>query len=568
MTEQEIECRKCGAVIPGESKFCLSCGSKVISEPDEVIENKEKEPLKCHACGNEVPENSRFCLECGEELGKTSAEGDREISNDSPDIENEYISDYMPNFKFEKKELTPKGRWIARVTRAGIAFLCSVIMTVLCFLPIVNISIPEIDEDFSLKVTPIDSIVFLINSTKNHDIDEIQEEYLEIIEELEYAFDGNMSSVEYDDLSKKEKALLQKYMMEYVKASLEYEEVEDTIFLYVTAIFAMLYMVSCIALCVLSCVYLLSLLGLVHIRSKKLVKHILGLFVTVPIIMLCQKFSFSASGVSGYNVELTGISIAVIIITVCCMIVYAIISKIIGESKGAKFVIAKFATIGLSLLVIITVFSPVISTEVTGKFFGKTANSTYKFLIDAECFGGFLITENDVVEYEEKIDIYNEERELLLKDYFNKITAYELKEVRKGQADSANFDVLKLGVILVLIVKYVNIFISTPICYLLVLIAMGFVIRKQVLQICFADEKTTSIFEILVFVFSIIALAMSIVLVCVASTGLDKYRLLGYEVAIRFEAILMPIYALILLITTCIIKRCERIKKNTAEQNQ
>ena len=82
MTEQEIECRKCGAVIPGESKFCLSCGSKVISEPDEVIENKEKEPLKCHACGNEVPENSRFCLECGEELGKTSAEGDREISND------------------------------------------------------------------------------------------------------------------------------------------------------------------------------------------------------------------------------------------------------------------------------------------------------------------------------------------------------------------------------------------------------------------------------------------------------------------------------------------------------
>ncbi|MCR4585534.1 MAG: SPFH domain-containing protein [Lachnospiraceae bacterium] len=83
-----IKCAKCGADLPENAKFCLSCGEKVVHiQPGQLIcpacgkatpEGKFcmecGAPLvnKCPNCGSEVPAGGKFCLECGT---KISAEG-------------------------------------------------------------------------------------------------------------------------------------------------------------------------------------------------------------------------------------------------------------------------------------------------------------------------------------------------------------------------------------------------------------------------------------------------------------------------------------------------------------
>lgn len=50
-----IQCIKCGASIPGKSKFCPECGAS--------------QALSCPKCGEPISKGSKFCVNCGEKLG-------------------------------------------------------------------------------------------------------------------------------------------------------------------------------------------------------------------------------------------------------------------------------------------------------------------------------------------------------------------------------------------------------------------------------------------------------------------------------------------------------------------
>ncbi len=49
-----IQCVKCGATIPGKSKFCPECGAT--------------QALSCPKCGEPISKGSKFCVNCGEKL--------------------------------------------------------------------------------------------------------------------------------------------------------------------------------------------------------------------------------------------------------------------------------------------------------------------------------------------------------------------------------------------------------------------------------------------------------------------------------------------------------------------
>ena len=78
-----VKCPKCGAELPANAKFCLTCGEKVVSLDDNIICPKCGEatpkgkfciacgaPLanKCSKCGADVPAGGKFCLECGNKM--------------------------------------------------------------------------------------------------------------------------------------------------------------------------------------------------------------------------------------------------------------------------------------------------------------------------------------------------------------------------------------------------------------------------------------------------------------------------------------------------------------------
>lgn len=50
-------CVKCGAELPDGAKFCLACGSRVVSEPGKT--------RFCMHCGAALPAGAKFCLQCG-----------------------------------------------------------------------------------------------------------------------------------------------------------------------------------------------------------------------------------------------------------------------------------------------------------------------------------------------------------------------------------------------------------------------------------------------------------------------------------------------------------------------
>lgn len=56
--EKEASCPKCNTLLPGNAKFCFTCGHKM---PQEVF---------CSNCGAKMPEMAKFCMECGTKRGE------------------------------------------------------------------------------------------------------------------------------------------------------------------------------------------------------------------------------------------------------------------------------------------------------------------------------------------------------------------------------------------------------------------------------------------------------------------------------------------------------------------
>lgn len=76
-------CKKCGAKLPANAKFCLECGERVTHEGTVICPNcKEPTPkgkfclhcgyrlsVTCPKCGANLVPGAKFCPECGERLG-------------------------------------------------------------------------------------------------------------------------------------------------------------------------------------------------------------------------------------------------------------------------------------------------------------------------------------------------------------------------------------------------------------------------------------------------------------------------------------------------------------------
>ena len=82
---QSVKCPSCGAMLTAEAKFCLQCGAKIESEPQQFCPecgakmvagakfcmncgHKMSAQAVCPGCGKEVPAGAKFCLECGTKI--------------------------------------------------------------------------------------------------------------------------------------------------------------------------------------------------------------------------------------------------------------------------------------------------------------------------------------------------------------------------------------------------------------------------------------------------------------------------------------------------------------------
>ena len=93
-------CRVCGAVLPPDSMFCVSCGSKV-----EEQKPSESNMKKCISCGREIGSDMKFCSYCGAlQENKQNDDQNESIQNaGNADVDIDFNDGDIQNSEPEKK---------------------------------------------------------------------------------------------------------------------------------------------------------------------------------------------------------------------------------------------------------------------------------------------------------------------------------------------------------------------------------------------------------------------------------------------------------------------------------
>lgn len=91
VSQQQMHCPYCGAIVSPDAKFCPSCGKAL---PLASQSPSTETPTICPNCGAELPEGAKFCPSCGAEIKADSAQIERPAVdvNDEKKL-TQYVSD-------------------------------------------------------------------------------------------------------------------------------------------------------------------------------------------------------------------------------------------------------------------------------------------------------------------------------------------------------------------------------------------------------------------------------------------------------------------------------------------
>lgn len=65
-------CTKCGSELPKDALFCVSCGTKVVTQ--STAQERTGDYIKCANCGAMVQNGVRFCTACGKPMEQPAAQ--------------------------------------------------------------------------------------------------------------------------------------------------------------------------------------------------------------------------------------------------------------------------------------------------------------------------------------------------------------------------------------------------------------------------------------------------------------------------------------------------------------
>ncbi len=504
----------------------------------------------CTKCGKELTDESLFCSACGtkqepaiNEEQQTNLIENKILPNTTP---KSTVSNFLSNTQYT----------IPTIIKQFLLCLLSLVMVITIFLPVKSMTIDYNGDEVELGITPIDSIIFTVDSFSSLSSEDIQDSKLyesllddkEALDEALQDYDGefnNDSTALFNSAVKKTARLL--FMS---------EDYETNIFLVLEGIISVAYIVVSALFLIYAILKLLNYLGVIN---NKIYPKTYGLSGFMLAIFIGLYTVFSIEDLSIINVFLgdnldvemgAGSTLGFISFG----IIYAVIISIryfFQKSLKPFNVIKSIVTLVTSILLILLCFGPAFNTEIKATF---SDSSTKKTAI-VEIYNDVYIDMKVNDEYDELLENFEDATEEEIAESFerllNRISYYSKREVTKGKANSIIYDIIKKSYYLQLEDFGFIISSITPIILTLISISAGYLISLILIRLMtndydvHAESRTKS----LMLFFTILYTILNVVLILAVNNFFDTYLKYKFTLLLSTANIFALIVAIIIKLT-------------------
>ena len=406
----------------------------------------------CSTCGKQIPAEAQFCPVCGAPQ-TTVQSAENAPAETAPAAEAAPAVENAESVKsFDKKLLT---KILSPLIVAAISF----IMLITAFLPIVKVNAGTEKDDPVYKISALNTVTFMFDSFKSMPSEDLRDSKIyEKFEDQYEAFYDEMKDLEaedydsYKELPGRIKNLYNKIFITSTRMSLQSESYKTNLPLVVAGLASLIYVVASVAFFAFAVMNLLKAVSAKEEEEKKEVfdqKKLNKLFLAIPMVLALAFFSgriaLAALGISGREISASGAATFTFIV-VFFAIAASLAFEILLDVK--KFVITVkeklFKLIGvvvpllLSVIILITLSSPILSASVSAKFGGRSSEKKMNIPLETSYFAGLRMTESEKDYAEERFDAEDEVKEAAVKSLFGGFASYSVKDVKDGEANSKN----------------------------------------------------------------------------------------------------------------------------------
>lgn len=406
----------------------------------------------CSTCGKQIPADAQFCTVCGapqttDQSVETAPEESAPAAEAAPAAENaEGVK------AFDKKLLT-------KILSPLIVAAIALIMLITAFLPVVKVNAGT-DEDAPVyKVSALNTVTFMFDSFKSMSSEDIRDSklYEKFEEQYENFYDEmkDLGAEDYDsykELPGKIKNLYNKIFVTSTRMSLQSENYKTNLSLVVAGLAALLYVVATVAFFAFAVMNLLKAVSANEEEEKKEAfdqKKLNKLFLAIPMVLALAFFSgkmaFTTFGISERLMSLSGAAVftfIVVFLAFAASLALEILFDVKKFVSVAKEKLVKLigvaASLLLSVVILITLSSPVLSASVSAKFGGRSGEKKMNIPLETSYFASLRMTESEKEYAESKFDTEDEAKEIAVKSLFGGFASYSVKDVKEGEANSKN----------------------------------------------------------------------------------------------------------------------------------
>ena len=495
----------------------------------------------CIFCGTELPGEAKFCFSCGK--AQPAYDGDRRI-----------VQSFEPSAdcaKVNKKPAAPLA-----LLRNSLILAVAVILFTLSFFPFIkveqNMSEQGISFDVEVDFSPIDVVVLFFDSFKmlseeeleNSAIaEELEELQNDVIDEISVSASGKIT------FSREGERLMKKAAMLTMRQTIQSEDYTPGFFVILNLISCVLYILLTLALLVFAILSFISYFGYLANFKEKALSLSIKLLAGVPGMLLfryCLYFIYS--GVR--NTSMAWGSIVSLIVSGAAIVTLIILA--LTQKTHTRKIHLPFRVISsvLSVFAICMSLLPIMTTTVEAEFSGRADTSEVDIPVYSSFYAGFEYSAMDWDDLEDLKEKNEIQRKAYFREKFGEFEDFTKAQINSGIADYNNIHYLIASTVINQPDALVNLFSCVSLLYFAFFILLSMLLQQNLR--CLMDGEYSRIQarigKIAGVVCAGLILAATTAIIFLIADSLYLYAPTRYSVAFGAGTIFVLVFAIASLV--------------------